>query len=88
MNEFVKDRHEAFIEAIVNDQWAKVKAYSQKYGARLPKSPKIMKAEIYKAAQYCTDIPDEIKLQAMVKCLEMGFNPYIEEFGIPEVKVQ
>ena len=37
-------------------------------------------------AQYCTDIPDDVKNEAMVKCLELGFNPFIEEFGIPDTE--
>lgn len=45
-----------------------------------------MKAGIYKMAQYCTDIPDNVKDQAMIKCLELGFNPFIEGFGVPNTK--
>ena len=31
MNKFVKDRHDAFVSAVVDDDWSKVKRYSQKY---------------------------------------------------------
>lgn len=86
MRKYAKDRNEAFVEAVVNDNWDKVRKYSKKYGIPIPKNKVVMKAAIYKAVQYCTDIPDEIKLQAMQKCLEMGLNPYIEEYGIPELQ--
>lgn len=86
MNDFLKDRHEAVIEAVMNDSWTKVKAYCKKYGVPTPKSWKVMKAGVYKMAQYCTDIPDDVKDQAMIKCLELGFNPFVEEFGIPDIK--
>jgi hypothetical protein len=54
-------------------------------GIPIPRKRAAMKAGVYKAVQYCKDIPEEIKLQAMQKCLEMGFNPYIEEYGIPDL---
>lgn len=77
MNKFVKDRHNALVSAVVDDDWSKVKRYSQKYGVPMPKSEKVMKAGIYKACQYCTDISEEVKGIAMQKCLELGFNPFI-----------
>lgn len=86
MSELVKDRNEAFVEAVVNDNWDKVRKYSKKYGIPIPKNKAAMKAGVYKAVQYCKDISEEIKLQAMQKCLEMGLNPYIEDFGIPDLK--
>lgn len=86
LKDFLKDRHEAVIEAVINDKWTKVRAYCKKYGIPIPKNWKVMKAGIYKMAQYCTDIPDDVKNEAMVKCLELGFNPFIEEFGIPDTE--
>lgn len=86
MRKYAKDRNEAFVEAVVNDNWDKVRKYSKKYGIPIPKNKAAMKAGVYKAVQYCKDIPDEVKLQAMQKCLEMGLNPYIEEYGIPELQ--
>lgn len=78
MNKFVKERHEAFISAVVDDDWSKIRKYSEKYEVPLPKDRKVMKAGIYKACQYCTDISAEVKGIAMQKCLELGFNPFIK----------
>lgn len=39
-----------------------------------------MKAGIYKAVQYCENIPQEVKIKAMQKCLELGFSPLIKPF--------
>ena len=78
MNGFVKERHEAFVEAVLNNNFDKVKAYAKKYGVPIPRSKKIMKASVYKAVQCCTDIPEKIKTMAMQKCLELGFNPFID----------
>ena len=80
MNKIVKERHDAFISAVVDDDWSKVKRYSQKYGVPMPKEEKVMKAGIYKACQYCTDISEEVKTIAMQKCLKLGFNPFIKPF--------
>jgi hypothetical protein len=44
----------------------------------MPKDEKVMKAGVYKACQYCTDISEEVKGIAMQKCLKLGFNPFIE----------
>ena len=77
MSSFTKERDKAFTDAVVNDKWDGVKRYAKKYGAPLPKSEKVMKAGIYKAVQYCTSIPEDVKTLAIQKCLEMGFNPFI-----------
>ena len=78
MNKFVKDRHDAFISAVVDDDWSKVKRYSQKYGVPMTKEEKVMKAGVYKACQSCTDISEEVKGIARQKCLNLGFNPFIK----------
>ena len=81
MSSFTEERGKAFTDAVVNDKWDGVKWYAKKYGVPLPKSEKVMKAGIYKAVQYCTDIPEDVKTIAMQKCLEMGFNPFIRPIG-------
>ena len=78
MNKFVKDRHDAFVSAVVDDDWSKIRKYSKKYEVPLPKDREVMKAGIYKACQYCTDISEDVKNIAMRKCLELGFIPFIE----------
>jgi hypothetical protein len=78
LTEYVKERNEAIIEAIKNDKWDKMRKYSQKYGVPMPNNRKTMKAGTYKAAQYIIGIPEEIKVLAMQKCLEIGFNPFIK----------
>lgn len=77
MYNFAKERDKAFIDAVVNDKWDKVRKYSKKYGVPMPKSRNAMKAGVYKAVQYCTNIPEDVKALAMKKCLEMGFSPLI-----------
>lgn len=84
--EFAKERNEAFVDAVVNDRWDKLKGYCKKYKVPTPKNKTVMKASVYKAVQYCTDIPENVKLQAMQRCLELGFNPYIKEYGIPDLQ--
>ena len=74
---FAKERDKAFTDAVVNDKWDGVKRYAKKYGVPLPNSKKVMKAGIYKATQYCTEIPEDVKELAMIKCLKLGFNPFI-----------
>lgn len=78
MNDYAKERNNAFIEAVVNDNWAPVRTYAKKYNLKIPKSGKAMKAAVYKAVQYCTGISDELKEIAMSKCIKLGFNPLID----------
>ena len=75
---FAEERDKAFIDAVVNDKWDKVRKYSKKYGVPVPKKRNVMKAGVYKAVQYCTNIPEEVKNLAFIKCLELGFSPLIE----------
>jgi hypothetical protein len=75
---FAEERDKAFIDAVVNDKWDKVRKYSKKYGVPIPKDRNVMKAGIYKAVQYCTNIPEDVKNLAFTKCLELGFSPLIK----------
>jgi hypothetical protein len=78
MNDYAKERNNAFIEAVINDNWNPVKTYATKYNMQIPKSGKTMKAAVYKAVQYCADISDEVKEIAIIKCIKLGFNPLID----------
>lgn len=77
MDNFIKERNEAFSDAVLNDEWGKMKKYAKKYGVPLPKSEKVMKVGIYKVVQGCTNISKDVKVTAIVKCLELGCNPFI-----------
>lgn len=78
MDKFVKDRDNALIDFVETGSMKKVDAYCKKYGVQMPKDLKVKQAGIYKAVQYCTNIPNEIKEKAMIKCMELGFNPFIK----------
>lgn len=76
--EIYKERDAAYTDAVVNDNWDAVRKYAKKYCIPIPRKRNVMKAGIYKATQYCTNIPDDVKDIAMVKCLALGFTPYIK----------
>lgn len=78
MVEFAKERDAAFSDFVLTDDPEKVRRYCEKYGVPMPEDKKIFAAGIYKAVQYCTNIPEDIKVLAMQKCLEIGFNPFID----------
>lgn len=77
---FAEERDKAFIDAVVNDKWDKVRKYAKKYGMPVPKKRNVMKAGVYKAVQYCTNIPEDVKVLAMQKCLRLGFTPLIKPY--------
>lgn len=74
---FREDRDKAFIAFVMNDDWNAVKKYCTSYGVRMPDNPDVMAAGIYKAVQEVTNIPDEIKNVAAMKCLKLGFSPFM-----------
>ena len=76
---FAKERDRAFMKAVMEDKWDDVKKYSRKYRVPIPADERVMKAAIYKAVQYCTKIPNDVKGIAMQKCLELGFSPFISD---------
>ena len=43
MNDYIKERNEAFNDAVLKDEWEKVKEYAKKYGVPLPKNKKVLK---------------------------------------------
>ncbi len=84
MENFAKERNEAFIEFVMNDDDKKLKAYCKKYDVPIPKSKRAMACGIYKAVQYCTGISDEVKNEAMWKCLKLGMSPLIDWEAVNE----
>jgi len=75
--QFVKDRNTAFTAFVLNDDWEQVKEYCTNYGITMPDNPDVMAAGIYKAVQECTDIPDSVRVKAAVKCMKLGFSPFM-----------
>ena len=78
MKEFVKDRDAAFTAFVLNDDWEPVKEYCSTYGVPMPDNPDVMAAGIYKAVQCITNMPDEVKVKAAMKCVKLGFTPFIK----------
>lgn len=77
--EFVRERDEAFTAFVMTDDFAPVARYMRKYNIGVGENKKrpsdVLKASIYKAVRHCTNIPDEVKREAEVKCALLGFDP-------------
>lgn len=80
MNDFIKERDEAFTDFVRTGNTKKVRAYCRKCGIEVPKGRKVFEAGIYKAVCATTSIPQDIRDMAFVKCIELGFSPMIS-FG-------
>ena len=78
MKEFVKNRNAAFTAFVMNDDWGPVREYCQMYGVPMPDNPDVMAAGIYKAVQYVNNMPDEVKVKAAMKCMKLGFTPFMK----------
>ncbi len=77
VKQFVKDRDEAFIAFVLNDDWEPVKQYCATYGISMPENSNVMAAGIYKAVQEVTTMPNDIKVKAAIKCMRLGFSPFM-----------
>lgn len=84
MDDFVKERDAAFIHFVKTDDLSKVKAYCKRYGVKMPKNWKVMAAGVYKAVQYITSMPEDVKELAMMKCLQLGYTPLIRPNDMEE----
>ena len=80
MNDFVRERDDAFVHFVKTDDLSKVRAYCKKWGVQMPKSRKVLAAGVYKAVVATTSIPEDIKMAAMLKCLRLGYSPLIEPY--------
>lgn len=78
MKQFVKDRDEAFIAFVLRDDWGPVREYCDTYGVRMLDNPDVMAAGIYKAVQCITNMPDEVKVKAAMKCMKLRFSPFMK----------
>ena len=83
MKQFVKDRDNAFIAFVMNDDWEPVREYCNTYGVQMPDNPDVMAAGIYKAVQEVRGMPDAVKRMAAMKCMKLGFTPFMMP---PEMK--
>lgn len=81
---FREDRDNAFIAFVMNDDWNAVKEYCTNYGVKMPDDPDVMAAGIYKAVQEVTTMPDDIKVKAAMKCMRLGFSPFMRPFEMKE----
>ena len=77
-SDFVKERNAAFVAFVMHDDWEPVRAYCQTYGVSMPENPDVMAAGIYKAVQEIRTMPDEVKRTAAMKCLKLGFTPFMQ----------
>ena len=80
MKQFVKDRNEAFTAFVMNDDWEAILEYCRTYGVRMPDNDKTFAAGVYKAVQEVTNIPEEVKNVAAMKCLKLGLSPFMRPF--------
>lgn len=76
----VKERDEAYIDFVKTGNLTKIKAYCKKYDILMPKNKKALKVGIYKAVQYCANIPEDVnKRLDLTKVSEVIYNILEEE---------
>ena len=80
VKQFVEDRNRAFTAFVMHDDWNAIKEYCTNYCVAMPDNPDVLAAGIYKAVQEVTSIPDEVKVKAAMKCMELGFAPYMTPY--------
>lgn len=86
ISEFVKSRDEAFADFVLTNNKQKLLSHFSRYGQRVPKDERILKAGVYKAVQECEGIPEDVKRVARQKCIELGFSPCFTEVRNDNIK--
>ena len=84
MDDFAKERDEAFIDFVVTGNSEKLDIYCKKYRLPMPEKENVKAAGVYKAVQYCVSIPEDVKALALQKCVDMGFMPFIKPREVDE----
>lgn len=77
INEFLRDRRAAIISAVRDDDWLPMTLFCHKYEMTVPSNARVFHAGVYKMAHECADIPEEIKELAAMKCMDLGFRPWV-----------
>ena len=80
MDDFAEMHDKAIIAFVINDDWNAVKDYCAMFGIDMSDDPDVMAAGIYKAAQEVTTMPDEVKVKAAIKCMKLGFSPFMRPY--------
>ena len=78
--QFREDRDKAFTAFVMNEDWNAIKDYFTSYCMAMPDNPDVMAASVYKAVQEVISIPDEVKVKAAIKCMKLGFTPFMSPF--------
>lgn len=78
-------RDAALTEVIRTGREDAMLALCRQFGVEYPQSRRARYAGYYKMAQYCTNLPDEIREKALIQCIRMGFQPWIDDYGVPEM---
>lgn len=78
--EYAQKRDAAIVQFIeTGDDSGMRKLLKETEGVDVPENEEVVfHAGILKSAQYCVNIPEEIKAKAFAMCLELGFNPFVE----------
>lgn len=71
--QFAKERDEAFIRFMNDEQLFHVVMFANKWGIDYPKSDRIFKIAICRAIQHCPDIEIKYRLQAIEMAQSLGY---------------
>lgn len=77
LKEYKANRDKAFIAFVMQDDWNAIKEYCTNYCVAMPDNPDVLAAGVYKAVQEVPTLPDEVKVKAAIKCMNLGFTPFM-----------
>lgn len=79
-SDYAKKRDAAIVKFVeTGDDSGMRKLLKDTEGIDVPESETtVFHAGILKSAQYCVNLPEEIKAKAFAQCIEMGFNPFMK----------
>lgn len=77
IQEYAEDRDAALVAFVNDGDFAHLDRLTEKWGTAPVPHTDVGAAAVYKAVQECTRIPESVKRQAMEKCVELGFSPWM-----------
>lgn len=73
---YARERDRVFTDFVRSGDIEPVRAFCTMHRMPFPDDDRAFRCAIFKAVQYCTDIPAAVKQLAAEKCRELGMDPH------------
>lgn len=79
IRDYASERDAAFAAFVDDGNFSHIDSLIDKWGGKRIPHDDVGRAAVYKAVQECVGISEEVKTRAFLKCIDLGFLPWIGE---------